>query len=71
MICKCHYIKFLVKEVQEMEQNLPGTCNIHFSDPNILSDFFLIINPDEGFWQSGKFKFSVSVPEEYNMTVSA
>lgn len=53
-----------------MEQNLPVTCNVHFSDPNILSEFFLIINPDEGFWQGGKFKFSISVPEEYNMTVS-
>lgn len=61
--------RLLVKEVQEMEQNLPTTCNVHFSDPNLLSEFFLIICPDEGYWQGGKFKFNISVPEEYNMTV--
>lgn len=61
--------RLLVKEVQEMEQNLPSTCSTNFSDPNILSEFSLTITPDEGFWKDGKFKFSINVPEEYNMTV--
>lgn len=61
--------RLLVKEVQEMEQNLPSTCNAYFSDPNVLSEFTLTITPDEGFWKDGKFKFNISVPEEYNMTV--
>lgn len=60
----------LVKEVQELEQNLPSTCKISFQDANVLSDFFLSIAPNEGFWQGGRFKFSVHVPEEYNMAVS-
>lgn len=40
--------RLLVKEVQEMEQNLPSTCNIIFPDPNLLYEFFLIVCPDEG-----------------------
>lgn len=60
----------LVKEVQELEQNLPSTCKISFQDPNVLSDFTLVISPNEGFWQGGRFKFSIHVPEEYNMAVS-
>lgn len=61
--------RLLVKEVQEMEQNLPSTCKVFFADANILSEFTLIITPDEGFWKDGKFKFIAVVPEEYNMTV--
>lgn len=56
----------LVKEVQELEP-LPSTCKISFQDANVLSDFTLVITPNEGFWQGGRFKFSVHVPEEYNM----
>lgn len=61
--------RLLVKEVQEMEQNMPSTCKVFFNDPNVLSEFTLIITPDEGFWMGGKFKFVAVVPEEYNMTV--
>lgn len=61
--------RLLVKEVQEMEQNLPSTCKVYFSDPNVLSEFILIITPDEGHWKDGKFKFNINVLEEYNMTV--
>lgn len=62
--------KLLVKEVQEMEQNLPGTCRVVFSDPNTLSEFNLNVSPDEGYWKGGTFKFSVFVTEDYNMAVS-
>lgn len=61
--------RLLVKEVQEMEQNMPSTCKVFFADANVLSEFTLIITPDEGFWKDGKFKFVAVVPEEYNMTV--
>uniref|UniRef100_A0A182IKF2 E2 NEDD8-conjugating enzyme n=1 Tax=Anopheles atroparvus TaxID=41427 RepID=A0A182IKF2_ANOAO len=57
----------LVKEVQELEQNLPNTCKVTFHDPNVLSEFTLVITPSEGFWVGGRFKFSILVPEEYNM----
>lgn len=62
--------KLLVKEVQEMEENLPATCSVKFEDPNLLSEFILTVAPDEGYWKGGKFKFSVIITEEYNMAVS-
>lgn len=62
--------RLLVKEVQDLDQNLPATCKVYYSDPNVLSEFSLCITPDEGYWKDGKFKFAVNVPEEYNMMVS-
>lgn len=62
--------KLLIKEIQEMNENLPVTCSVHFEDPNVLSEFILTVSPDEGYWQGGKFKFSVFVTEDYNMAVS-
>ncbi|XP_072947594.1 NEDD8-conjugating enzyme UBE2F-like [Epargyreus clarus] len=59
--------KLLVKEVQELNENLPATCSVNFDDPNVLSEFTLTVKPDEGYWQGGKFKFSVVVTEDYNM----
>ena len=41
--------RLLVKEIQEMENTLPSTCRVTFSDPNILYEFILCICPDEGF----------------------
>lgn len=61
--------KLLVREVQEMEQNLPKGCAVLFPDPNVLHEFLLTIQPPEGFWKHGKFKFAVNVPEDYNMAV--
>lgn len=62
--------KLLVKEVQEMNENLPATCSVHFEDPNVLNEFVLVVAPDEGYWSGGKFKFAVFVTEDYNMAVS-
>lgn len=62
--------KLLIKEVQEMNENLPATCSVYFEDPNVLSEFILTVAPDEGYWLGGKFKFSVFVTEDYNMAVS-
>ncbi|XP_039284435.1 NEDD8-conjugating enzyme UBE2F-like [Nilaparvata lugens] len=50
-----------------MEQMLPNTCKVKFDDPHCLHEFSLIVAPDEGYWQGGKFVFRVSVSEEYNM----
>lgn len=61
--------RLLVKEVQEMEQNMPSTCTVCFNDPNVLCEFSLVICPDEGYWKDGRFKFNITIPEEYNMTV--
>lgn len=62
--------KLLVKEVQEMNENLPTTCSVHFEDPNVLNEFILTVEPDEGFWEGGKFKFNVFVTEDYNIAVN-
>jgi ubiquitin-conjugating enzyme E2 F len=58
-----------ISEVQEMEENLPKTCKVNFEDPNTLHKFTLIITPDEGFWHGGRFKFTLNIPDEYNILV--
>lgn len=59
--------KLLVKEVQEMEENLPKSCKVNFEDHNSLHSFSLTVYPEEGFWSGGKFKFVIDVPEDYNI----
>jgi len=59
--------KLLVREVQEMESTLPRTCRVHFDDPNKLHSFVLFVSPDEGYWAGGRFRFSVDVPDDYNI----
>ncbi|KAF8791856.1 NEDD8-conjugating enzyme UBE2F like protein [Argiope bruennichi] len=59
--------KLLIKEVQELESNLPSSCKTHFPNPNELHRIELTICPDEGYWCGGKFKFIIEVPDEYNM----
>ena len=59
----------VLTEVQEMEQSLPRTCRVHFNDPSVLHVFQLTITPDDGFWQGGKFRFVVTVPDDYNIAV--
>ncbi|EFX83319.1 NEDD8-conjugating enzyme UBE2F-like [Daphnia pulex] len=60
--------KLLVKEVQEMEQTIPSTCRVKFENPDALHEFSVIIQPDEGFWKSGKFLFHVVINEDYNIS---
>uniref|UniRef100_A0A8C6GHU3 UBC core domain-containing protein n=1 Tax=Mus spicilegus TaxID=10103 RepID=A0A8C6GHU3_MUSSI len=45
----------LIREVAELEANLPWTCKVHFPDPNKLHCFQLTVSPDEGYYQGGKF----------------
>ena len=60
--------KLLVKEVQEMDANLPPGCKVKFDDPNALHDFTLTISPDEtSYWSGGKFRFHIVAGEDYNM----
>uniref|UniRef100_A0A2D4GS29 UBC core domain-containing protein n=1 Tax=Micrurus corallinus TaxID=54390 RepID=A0A2D4GS29_MICCO len=59
--------KLLVKEVAELEVNLPCTCEVNYPDPNKLHFFLLIINPDEGYYRNGTFQFEIEVPDAYNM----
>lgn len=59
--------KLLLREVQEMDNNLPRSCKTVFSDKDVLHTFTLYITPDEGYWQGGSYKFTVHVPEDYNI----
>ncbi|CDQ77465.1 unnamed protein product [Oncorhynchus mykiss] len=59
--------RLLIKEVAELEANLPSTCKASFPDENKLHHFQLAVSPDEGYYQSGKFQFEINVPEAYNM----
>ncbi|KAI4903253.1 hypothetical protein NFI96_014977, partial [Prochilodus magdalenae] len=59
--------RLLIKEVAELEANLPNTCKVTFLDVNKLHHFQLAITPDEGYYQGGKFQFEIEVPEAYNM----
>lgn len=59
--------KLLVKEVQEMNENLPSTVKCEFPDHNNLAEFLLIVSPSEGLWKGGKFKFQVEVCNYLNL----
>ncbi|XP_050314626.1 NEDD8-conjugating enzyme UBE2F-like [Anthonomus grandis grandis] len=59
--------RLLVKEAQEMSQMLPACCSVHYHNENDLSKFTLIVQPTEGFWEGGTFRFDITVTEEYNM----
>ncbi|KAK8379802.1 hypothetical protein O3P69_019654 [Scylla paramamosain] len=59
--------QLLVKEVSEMESNLPEGCVAHFDDPDTLHCFRLVVTPPEGYWWGGVFVFRINVPEDYNI----
>lgn len=62
--------RLLTREVQEMAQLLPSNCTVSYGNVNELSSFVLNVQPTEGFWQGGCFKFAIQVTEDYNMAVS-
>ena len=59
--------RLLVKEVAELEVNLPCTYKVPFPDPNKLHCFQLTVTPEKGYYQGGKFQFETEVPNAYNM----
>ncbi|XP_029462273.1 NEDD8-conjugating enzyme UBE2F isoform X1 [Rhinatrema bivittatum] len=44
--------KLLVKEVSELEANLPCTCKVNFPDPNKLHYFQLVVNPENSVYSN-------------------
>ncbi|XP_071942518.1 NEDD8-conjugating enzyme UBE2F-like isoform X1 [Antedon mediterranea] len=59
--------KLLAKEVPEMKENLPASCEVEFDNVDTLHRFKLTVCPEEGYWKEGRFKFYIDVPEEYNI----
>ena len=61
---------FHIKEVQDLERNLPHNCKIKFPNAHELHKIELYISPEDTYWHGGKFKFIIDVPAEYNILVS-
>ncbi|XP_060515906.1 NEDD8-conjugating enzyme UBE2F-like [Cylas formicarius] len=59
--------RLLIKEAQEMSQLLPASCSVHYYNEDDLSKFILSVQPAEGYWEGGTFRFDIHVTEEYNM----
>ncbi|KAH8030022.1 hypothetical protein MRX96_012738 [Rhipicephalus microplus] len=53
----------VTKDVSEME--LPRTCQTVFLDPDDLTNFKVIICPDEGIYRGGRFVFHFRVGPNY------
>ncbi len=53
-----------------MEQTLPAGCKVRFEDANVLHEFTLTVSPQDHdcLWSGGKFRFRISVPEDYNLS---
>lgn len=59
--------RLLVKEVAELEANLPCMYKVHFSLIQKLHCFQLTVTPEKGYYQGGKFQLETEVPNAYNM----
>ncbi|XP_037529953.1 nedd8-conjugating enzyme UbcE2M-like [Rhipicephalus sanguineus] len=53
----------VVKDVNEMD--LPSTCRTVFPDPDDLTNFKVIVCPEEGFYRGGRFVFDFRVGANY------
>jgi len=53
------------KEIEETVRNLPSST-LSFPNPGVLHDMILTVKPSSGMYRGGTFKFSISVPPEYN-----
>ncbi|CAO1622681.1 unnamed protein product [Jaminaea pallidilutea] len=51
------------KDLTELE--LPSTMRTEFPDPQDLLNFSLIIDPDEGMYKSGSFRFTFTINTNY------
>jgi len=51
------------KDITEL--SLPSTMRTHFPDPDDILNFTLTIEPDEGMYKGGSFKFTFAVPSAF------
>lgn len=51
------------KDVNELD--IPSSIEVRFPDPDDLMNFRVLLTPTEGYYVSGTFEFSVTVPEDY------
>lgn len=55
-------------EIEENVRNLPSST-LAFPVPTALHEMILTVKPVSGMYRGGTFKFSISVPPEYNNAV--
>lgn len=53
----------LQKDITELD--MPKSIQIKFADPQDISNFEIIINPQQGYYKQGKFKFEVNVTDNF------
>ncbi|CAJ0592549.1 unnamed protein product [Cylicocyclus nassatus] len=60
--------KLLSQEIKDLEANLKNqnVCKLSFPSTSQLHEMVLTVCPQEGIYRGGVFKFSISVPPEYN-----
>ncbi|PIO69448.1 ubiquitin--protein ligase [Teladorsagia circumcincta] len=63
--------KLLAQEIKDLEVNLKNQnmCKLSFPSTSQLHEMILTVCPQEGIYRGGVFKFSISVPPEYNNVV--
>jgi ubiquitin-conjugating enzyme E2 M len=47
------------------ELDLPSTMDIQYPDPDDQLNFTLVINPDEGMYKGGSFKFNFAINQNF------
>lgn len=57
------------KEIEESVRNLPCS-QLNFPNASVMHEMILTVQPNSGMYRGGRFKFSISVPPEYNNAVS-
>lgn len=61
---------FLVKDIGDLKSDLPPTCTVTFPNPKELYNIDLVIVPtSESMWAGGRFRFAITVPEDYKYAV--
>ncbi|KAH7727023.1 Ubiquitin-conjugating enzyme family protein [Aphelenchoides avenae] len=60
--------KLLAQELPELERRLREmpSCKLHFPTPTQLQNMELTVKPQSGLYKGGTFKFTITVPPEYN-----
>ncbi|TKR96985.1 hypothetical protein L596_010920 [Steinernema carpocapsae] len=60
--------KLLSQEVGELEKMFKNhsSCKLSFPNANSLHEMEFVVTPTEGMYHGGRFKFTISVPPEYN-----
>lgn len=51
------------RDVNELD--IPPSMNVSFPDPDDIMNFKISLSPEEGYYASGTFDFTINVPDDY------